>query len=176
MAEHGRPTFVMADHGSRSCASESEAGKRGRTESGRRFAGLGARRIPAGAGHPRTDGRLAGLRGGIRGKIERFGGMGEFVRRRDRGGPRGSPDQGAPGAPAVALARKMPERGQAAKASTPGWRILPARLRNDFGIAHVGSQMPKIKCGQDLRHAWIGKQNQPNTWGSTSMRCWRTER
>ncbi len=114
MAEHGRPACMMADHGSRSCA-EAEAGKRGGAESGRRLAGLGIRHILAGVGHPQTNGKLERFHGEIRGKIERFSGMGEFVQWYNRGGPRGSPDQGAPGAPARALARKMPERGQTVK-------------------------------------------------------------
>ena len=91
----------------------------------------------AGAGHPRTDGRPEGFRGGIRGKIGRFGGMGEFVRRHDRGRPRDSPDQSAPGTPAGAFARKIPKGGKRSKTSTPGRSILPARMRNDFGIAHA---------------------------------------
>ena len=112
MAERGRPAPIMADRVSRSCASGSKARKRGRTG----FEGrLGVRHILAGVGHPQTNGRPEGLRGEIRGKIERFSGMGEFVRRHDRDRPRGSPDQGTPGTPAGAFARKMPEKGQRVK-------------------------------------------------------------
>ena len=114
-AEHGRPATMMADRGSQFYASESEARKRGRAESGKRLDELGVRHILAWAGHPRTDGRTEGSRGGIRRKIERFSGIGEFVRRHDRDRPRGSPDQSAPWTPARAFARKMPEKGQTVK-------------------------------------------------------------
>ncbi len=36
MGEHGRPASILTDHGSQSCANESESGRRGESESGRR--------------------------------------------------------------------------------------------------------------------------------------------
>ncbi len=124
MAGRGRPASVMTDHGSQSCASESEARKRGRTEFERRLDELGVRHVLAGVGHPRTDGMLERFHGEIQRKIERFGGIDEFVQRHDRGRPRGSPDQSTPGTPARAFARKMPEKGQTVKDEYTGEEYL----------------------------------------------------
>ncbi len=64
--------------------------------------------------HPRTNGKLEGFRGEIRRKNKRFDGTDEFVQRHGRDRPRGSPDQSTPGTPARAFAR-MPEKGQTVK-------------------------------------------------------------
>ncbi len=124
MAEHGRPSSVMTDHGSQSCASESEARKRGRTESGRRLDELGVRHIPAGMGHPQTNGKLERFRGEIQRKIKWFSGIDEFVQRCNRDRPRGSPDQSTLETPARAFARKMPEKGQTVKDEYAGEEYL----------------------------------------------------
>ena len=79
MAEHGRPASILTDHGSQSCASESETGKRGREESGKRLDELGVRHILAGVGHPQTNGKLERSHGEIQRKIKRFDGIDEFV-------------------------------------------------------------------------------------------------
>ena len=115
VAEHGRPATMMTDHGSQSCANESEARKRGRTEFERRLAELGVRQILAGVGHPQTNGRLERFYGEIRRKIERFSGIDEFVQRHDRDRPHDSLDQSTLDTPARAFARKMPEKGQTVK-------------------------------------------------------------
>ena len=115
VAEHGRPASVMTDHGSQSCANESETGRRRETEFERRLAELGVRQILAGVGHPQTNGRLERFHGEIRRKIERFSGIDEFVQRHDRDRPHDSLDQSTLDTPARAFARKMPEKGQTVK-------------------------------------------------------------
>ena len=169
-AEHGRPATMMADRGSQFYASESEARKRGRAESGKRLDELGVRHILAWAGHPRTDGRPEGFRGGIRRKIERFSGIGEFVQRYNRDRPHDSLDRARRGRPPGRSRGRCPKRGKQSKTSTPGRSILLARMRNDFGIAHRLTQTPKIKCGQDLHRAWNRQQDRPSMGRSTSKR------
>ena len=115
MAEHGRPATIMTDHGSQSCANESETGKRGRTEFEKRLDEFGVKQVLAGVGHPRTNGKLERFHGEIQRKIERFGGIDEFVQWYNRDRPHDSRDQSMPGTPARAFARKMPEKGQTVK-------------------------------------------------------------
>ncbi len=93
MAEHGKLASIMTGHESHSCASEAETGKRGRTEFERRLAELGVKQIQAGQGS-RTNGKLGRLREEIQRKIERFGGIDEFVRQYNHDRPHDSPDQG----------------------------------------------------------------------------------
>ncbi len=139
MAEHGRPASIMTDRGSLSCASESEARKRGRTEFERRLDELGVGRILAGVGHPRTSGKLERFHGEIQRKIERFSGIDEFDQRHGRGtaatGPTTPRTRARRGRPPGRSRGRCPKRGKQSKTSTLGRCILLARLRNDFGIA-----------------------------------------
>ena len=63
VAEHGRPASILTDHGSQSCANESESRKRGETEFEKDLARLDIRHVLARINHPQTNGKLERFHG-----------------------------------------------------------------------------------------------------------------
>ncbi len=69
MEEHGRPASVMTDHGSQSCANESESGRRGETEFEKELARPGMRHALARINHPQTIGKLERFHGELQRRL-----------------------------------------------------------------------------------------------------------
>ncbi len=69
---HGKPASIMTDHGSQFYANASEAKRKGTSAFEKRLAEPNIRYIPAGVGHPQTNGKLERLHGEIRRKLPEF--------------------------------------------------------------------------------------------------------
>ena len=69
---HGKPAFILTDHGSQFYANEAEAKKRGVSEFEKRLVELDIRQILARVRHPQTNGKLERLHGEIQRKLPEF--------------------------------------------------------------------------------------------------------
>ncbi len=141
-AGNGGPAS-MADCGSRSCAG-AESGKRGGRSPGRGPPGRG-RGIPgpaASRGGPAAG--SGGISGGSAGRTSSPGGA-------TAAGP-ATPRTGARRRRPPGRSRGIcPKRGKQSKTGTPWRSILPAGMRNGFGIARTRSRVSRLNIAPRIR-------------------------
>jgi len=111
IAEYGKPASIMTDHGTQSCANESEPGRRGATVFEKFLVERETRHVLSGVGHPQTNGKTGRFFGEARARPGTFADAGEIVAWWNTVKPHRSLNFKAGETPCEALGARMPPEG-----------------------------------------------------------------